>query len=106
MLKSRALVCLFSTIVALTSLSFGANQNRINGAINGAPTAQLTRNVHHMALPEFDQGTVDPSMRMGTMTLLTTPTAAQQQAIQKLLAEQQDRKSANYHKWLTSRAIR
>ena len=101
MLKSRALVCLFSTIVALTSLSFGANQNRINGAINGAPTAQLTRNVHHMALPEFDQGTVDPSMRMGTMTLLTTPTAAQQQAIQKLLAEQQDRKSANYHKWLT-----
>ncbi len=101
MLKSRALVCVFSTIVALASLSFGANQNRINGAINGAPTAQLTRNVHHLALPEFDQGTVDPAMRMGTMTLLTTPTPAQKQALQKLLAEQQDRKSSNYHKWLT-----
>jgi subtilase family serine protease len=35
------------------------------------------------------------------MTLLTVPTAAQQKALTQLLAEQQDRNSPNYHKWLT-----
>jgi subtilase family serine protease len=35
------------------------------------------------------------------MTLLTTPTAAQQSALQQLLVQQQDPTSPRYHKWLT-----
>jgi trimeric autotransporter adhesin len=58
--------------------------------------------VRHQALPQYDQGPVDPAMKLGTMTLLTVPTAAQQKAITQLLAQQQDRKSPNYHKWITA----
>jgi subtilase family serine protease len=53
------------------------------------------------AKPQFDQGRVDPSQKMNYLTLLTKPTAAQQQAINKLLADQQNPHSASYHKWLT-----
>jgi subtilase family serine protease len=53
------------------------------------------------ARPEFDQGAVDPSMKLGYITLLTVPTAAQQKALNKLLADQQNRHSASYRKWLT-----
>ena len=61
----------------------------------------LAGNIHHLALPQFDQGSVDPAMQLGTITLLTVPTPAQQQALKQLLAQQQDRKSPLYHKWLT-----
>ena len=54
-----------------------------------------------MARPEFDQGAVDPSFHAQGMTLLLKQSAAQQTALQQLLAEQQDPGSPNYHKWLT-----
>jgi subtilase family serine protease len=101
MSKSRALVCLLSGFVVLSSLSFGATQDRIANGITGGPAVQLKGNVHPAAQPQFDQGSVDPAMQMGTITMMIPPTAAQQQALKQLLAQQQDRKSSNYHKWLT-----
>jgi len=65
-------------------------------------TVTLRGNVRHQALPQLDQGPVDPAMQLGTMTLLTVPTAAQQKALTQLLAKQQDPKSRNYHKWITA----
>jgi subtilase family serine protease len=85
-----------------SSLSFGAVSDRISGGLTGGQTVALKANVRHQALPEYDQGPVDPAMKLGTMTLLTVPTAAQQKAITQLLAQQQDRKSPNYHKWITA----
>jgi subtilase family serine protease len=76
--------------------------DRIAGALTGGQTIALKGNVRHQALPQNDQGPVDPAMKLGTMTLLTVPTAAQQSAITQLLAQQQDRKSPNYHKWITA----
>jgi len=52
------------------------------------------------ARPEFDQGAVDPSLKMN-MTSLTEPSASQQRALTKLLADQQNPGSGSYHKWLT-----
>jgi subtilase family serine protease len=85
----------------LSSLSYAAAPDRISGALTSGQTVPLRGNVHHLAQPQFDQGPVDPAMRLGTITLATVPTAAQQKAINQLLAQQQDRKSSNYHKWLT-----
>ena len=81
---------------------FAGTADRIAGALTGGQTIALKGNVRHQALPQYDQGPVDPAMKLGTMTLLTVPTAAQQQAITQLLAQQQDRKSPNYHKWITA----
>ena len=85
----------------LSSLSYAAAPDRISGALTSGQTVPLRGNVHHLAQPQFDQGPVDPAMRLGTITLTTVPTPAQQKAINQLLAQQQDRKSSNYHKWLT-----
>jgi subtilase family serine protease len=85
----------------LSSLGYAAVQDRISGALANGQTVPLKGNVHRRALPHFDQGPVDPAMHMGTMTLMTMPTAAQQRAITQLLAQQQDPKSPNFHKWLT-----
>lgn len=84
-----------------SSLSYAVTPDRISGALNSGQAVPLRGSVHHKALPQFDQGPVDPAMQMGTITLITAPTAAQQKAITQLLTQQQDRKSSNYHKWLT-----
>lgn len=84
------------------SLSFAAPADRINGVLTSGETVTLRGQVHHKAVPQYDQGPVEPAMQLGTMTLLTVPTAAQQSALSRLLAEQQDPVSPNYHKWLTA----
>ena len=87
--------------VFLSALSYATVPDRISGALTNGQTVTLKGNVHRKALPQFDQGPVDPAMSMGTVMLMTVPTAAQQKAITQLLAQQQDPKSKNYHKWLT-----
>jgi len=98
-LKSLLPVLVISSL--LSSLSYAAAPDRISGALTSGQTVPLRGNVHHLAQPQFDQGPVDPAMHLGTITLATVPTPAQQKAINQLLAQQQDRKSSNYHKWLT-----
>ena len=100
MSKGKGLVCLLSAIVVLTTISFGATSDRLANGISGAPVA-LRGHVHRLAQPQFDLGRVSPSLQLGTMTLMTVPTPAQQQALDRLLADQQNPKSPNYHKWLT-----
>ncbi len=97
-----------STVPALLTIlsffsgaSYAATPDRITGALTSGETVTLRGSVHHKALPEYDQGPVDPAMRLGTITLLTVPTASQQKALNQLLAQQLDPKSSNYHKWLT-----
>jgi subtilase family serine protease len=96
-------LCLPAVLIAslFSSSSYAAVQNRIASSLTNGQTVTLRGSVHRRALPQFDQGPVDPAMRMGTITLMTSPTAAQQRALTHLLAQQQDPKSANYHKWLT-----
>jgi subtilase family serine protease len=103
--KSLVLSVLPALLLAslLSSPSHAASTDRISGQLTttGGQTVTLRGNIRHQAKPQFDQGPVDPAMHLGTMTLLTAPTAAQQKALTQLLAQQQDRKSPNYHKWLT-----
>src|SRR6266567_5808259 len=95
LLSALLIVAFFST------LTYAAAPDRISGALINGQTVALKGNLHRRALPQFDQGPVDPAMHLGTITLMTVPTAAQQKALARLLAQQQDPKSANYHKWLT-----
>ena len=103
MARSRVLALSLSIlcILVLSTFSFAAQPDRITGAIATGTTVRLSSGVPMQARPQFDQGAVDPSLKLEYMTLLTTPTAAQKRAINKLLADQQNPHSANYHKWLT-----
>ncbi len=84
-----------------TSLCFGAQPDRITGAINSGQAVALSKSLHPKAKPEYDQGVVDPSLMLSYITMLMAPSPTQQKALDQLLAQQQNPKSPNYHKWLT-----
>jgi subtilase family serine protease len=98
-LKALSLALLIASV--FSSLSFAAQQDRISGSLSSGESHVLKGNIRHQARPEYDQGRVDPGMQMGTITLMTAPTSEQESAIKLLLTQQQDRKSPNYHKWIT-----
>jgi uncharacterized protein (TIGR03437 family) len=62
---------------------------------------RLAGHIPGEARAENDEGPVDPSMPMRSLTLVLKPSAEQQAALDQLLAEQQDPASPNYHHWLT-----
>src|ERR1700679_3127371 len=84
-----------------SSLCFAAQPDRITGAINSNQMVALPGHLHRNATPTNDEGRVEASFQLNQLTLLTLPTARQQKALQLLVTEQRDPKSANYHKWLT-----
>ncbi len=88
-------VLIFSTLV------FAAAPDRIAGPVVAQQLVKLSAGVPLKAQPQFDQGRVDPSLKLGYITLLTVPSASQQKAMDQLLAQQQDPRSPLYHKWLT-----
>ena len=100
MSKSRALFGLLSVAV-LSTISYAAVADRINGPIAGGPSVALPAGVHRLAVPENDRGRVDPATQFGSILLQTSPTPSQKRALTQLLAVQQDRNSPSYHKWLT-----
>ena len=75
--------------------------DRLTAPIESGLTVPLKGNLHGGARPEFDQGRVDGGMEMQSVSLVFKPSPAQQSALDQLLAQQQDRMSPNYHKWLT-----
>ena len=60
----------------------------------------LHGNVHPKAGAKFDIGPTDPSLPMNRIILLLKIAPDKQAALNRLLAEQQDPASPNYHRWL------
>ncbi len=58
-------------------------------------------NVHPLARAEFDQGVVNPEVRLERMMMLLKPSTAQQANLDALVEEQQNPQSPLYHQWLT-----
>ncbi|MGA7424645.1 MAG: protease pro-enzyme activation domain-containing protein, partial [Candidatus Sulfotelmatobacter sp.] len=84
-----------------SGLCFAQQPDRITGPIDSGQMVALPGHAHRYAKPEFDQGPVEPSFQFGRVTLVMAPSPSQQIALNLLLAQQQDRSSPNYHKWLT-----
>ena len=61
----------------------------------------LKGNTHPLARPVFDLGTAPASLPMERMLLVLKRSPEQEAALRKLLDDQQDKGSPNYHKWLT-----
>jgi subtilase family serine protease len=83
----------------------GAQTNSATPQITQAATNSnlvvLRGNVHPLARPEYDRGPAPASLRMEHMLLVLKRSAQQEASLEELLAEQQDKSSPNYHKWLT-----
>ena len=97
------LSCLAVVIGILTNTTLLGQQDRITGAIDNKRAMVLESAVRPLALAEHgDEGLVAPSLKLSWMTLWFRRTAAQEDALARLLADQQDSASPNYRKWLGS----
>ena len=101
LLPSLKLSTLILCILIFSALSFAAAPDRITGPFSAQQLVKLSGGVPLKAQPQYDKGPADPSLKLSYMTLLTVPSASQQKALTRLLAQQQDRRSPLYHKWLT-----
>ena len=61
----------------------------------------LRGNTHRLARPEFDLGTAPASLPMERMLLVLKRSPEQETTLRRLLDDQQDKASPNYHNWLT-----
>jgi len=94
-------VAFFLTVgVSLCAFSQARPTNRISQAIDDRETVALQGNVRPLLQKATDQGRMDGGTRL-QISMSFKRTAAQEADLEKLLAEQQDRSSGNYHKWLT-----
>jgi subtilase family serine protease len=103
-------ILLFSCLLAVLSVIFISQRSAgqsvgtpslITQPIDEGKLVVLTGNTHPLARAKYDQGAAPSSLAMDRMMLVLKTTSTQGSALETLLAEQQDRSSPNYHKWLT-----
>ncbi len=102
--KIAALFPLLLALSVLPSASLLAQTfvpPRITQAVDEADTLTLPHSTHPLARPEFDRGAAPSALPMLRMHLVLKRSAQQQAALTKLLADQQDKTSPDYHHWLT-----
>jgi len=75
--------------------------DRITAAVSSSRMAAIPGSVSPRALQATDLGPLPADTVLSGMSLRFTPSAAQQTAIDQLLAGQQDPASPLYHQWLT-----
>jgi hypothetical protein len=73
----------------------------ITEAIDETRRSVLKGNTHPLARRQFDLGTAPASLPMERMLLVLKRSPEQETVLRKLLDDQQDKNSPNYHKWLT-----
>jgi hypothetical protein len=73
----------------------------ITQTVDESQLTTLTGNTHPLARPENDLGTAPASLPMARMLLVLKRSVEQETALRKLLDDQQDKASPNYHQWLT-----
>src|SRR6266568_7718770 len=101
MAKARAsLACAALLIICIAPGSTQiASRDRILRPVDVADVAGVKGTAHPMARAQYDQGRTAPTRQLnGSLTFRLSP--AQQADLNRLLREQQDPSSANYHKWL------
>lgn len=96
----RALLRYFVWSSVFSTLCFAVQPDRIS-AVESSHVVGLKGNVHGLARAEFDQGRADGSKLLRGLSLVFKPSPAQQSDLDALLVQQQERRSPNYHKWLT-----
>ncbi len=97
-------LCAGSAACFFTFLTFAPDASAQPARIPRIDRAQrftLTGNVHPRAIPQDDQGRVEPSLELSYVTLSFAQSDAQKADLARFLVDQQTPGSPNYHRWLT-----
>jgi uncharacterized protein (TIGR03437 family) len=92
-------ICVLFVFVTFAAIASAA-PDRILRPVDSRVTRVIPGNVHALTNAQ-DQGAVDPSLPLNYVILITKPSAAQQADLDRLLADQQNPSSPQFHKWLT-----
>jgi pseudomonalisin len=99
--RLRRTRCYLSVLLLLVLTGMFSLTAQAQRAINDADRVTLHGNTHPLARAEFDRGSANAAMPMNRMVLLLSVRPDAQAALQQLLADQQDPRSPDFHKWLT-----
>jgi subtilase family serine protease len=100
-IQCTALLTLLS-IPALQAFAQSSDaQPRITQAVDETKLTLLKGNTYPLARPEYDKGAAPPGLPMENMLLVLKRSPQQEAALDKLMADQLDKSSSNFHKWLT-----
>jgi subtilase family serine protease len=103
-LRTIQFVALF-TLLSIPALQASAQntfvQPRITQAVDESQLTVLKHNTYPLARAEFDRGPAPTTLPMENMLLVLKRSPEQEATLDKLMAEQLDKSSPNYHKWLT-----
>jgi subtilase family serine protease len=97
----KLFTCGVSAGLLLCGFGPASGQPQTSPASAKSGLASLPGHVHKLAFPRFDAGEAPNSLRMSGLRLIIAKTPAQQKALDKLVADQQDPRSPQYHRWLT-----
>jgi subtilase family serine protease len=76
-------------------------RSMITQPIDPTHLARLSGNTHPLAIAKYDHGVAPSSLAMNHLFLILQRSSEQETALDTFLAEQQEKSSPNYHKWLT-----
>ena len=94
------------SVVLLTLSTLTAAQQRyirplVHEPVDDRQRVVLKGNVHPLARPHFEVATAPPDLPMERMLLVLKRSPEQETALLKLLDDQQDKSSPQFHKWVT-----
>ena len=102
-LHKRLRICGFAAACFLTAVPLFALTvaPRISFSVSSSEMSRLPGSLHPLAQPQFDTGRMAAHTRLNGISIVFNRTAAQQAALNELIAEQQNPASPLYHQWLT-----
>ncbi len=74
---------------------------RISAPIDETSLVTLKGNVTSLARSQFDKGEADSATQMTSIRLVLSRSREQEAALEQYMAQQLDKSSPNYHRWLT-----
>lgn len=101
--QARNILLPISTVLIFTCSLLGQQTapRRIVEPIDDGNVSRLQGSVNPRARREFDHGRIASAATLQQMSIFFHPAALQQSELEKLLREQQDSSSPNFHRWLT-----
>lgn len=97
----RACALIAATVMATICAAAQTPTARIRTEINSSQMTPLKTTLLPQARAEFDAGRMPSNSKLSGMSIVFNRSAAQQAALEKLIAAQQDPSSPQYHQWLS-----
>lgn len=92
----------FLICFTLGGVSRAQKPPQIRGEINNTQIVRLAHTTHPLVRTLIDCGQVEGEKSLGRMLLVLSPPAENEEELKKLLEEQQNPNSPNYHRWVTA----